>query len=235
MSFFDPTVPILRCKQEALDVQDLEGLLCIDLRLGALSLFSSFYTRIDQVFVVWGWITLAIFSIAQFFPLSWQIQAIFWSVLTLVGCATTIWLTWFWVSVERLRWVAYLWVGLMLLGVSVTDYGVFCGCGNILLNLCPLWLGISAVGYAATGLGMRSRTFLLASIIHVLGIMALPYFPGWQFLATGSIMAGSLLLLAELQWDMRSPQAESALLSEEQRQFNRQQQELRLMESPCRI
>jgi hypothetical protein len=33
MSFFNPAEPILRTKQEALDIQDREGLLSIELKL----------------------------------------------------------------------------------------------------------------------------------------------------------------------------------------------------------
>jgi hypothetical protein len=49
---------------------------------------------------------------------------------------------------------------------------------------------------------------------------------GWQFLATGLVMAGSLLFLSEVQWDMRPP-IEFNLLTLEQRQFNQEQHQLR--------
>jgi hypothetical protein len=35
--------------------------------------------------------------------------------------------------------------------------------------------------------------------------LLLSYFGAWQFLLTGGIMVCNLLLLAQLQWDMRSP------------------------------
>ena len=74
---------------------------------------------------------------------------------------------------------------------------------------------------------MRSRAFILASLVHLLGIAILPYVAGWQFLATGLIMAASLLVFAELQWDMRLPIVEYGLLTLEQKQFNKEQHQLR--------
>ena len=108
MSFFDAREPFIRKKQEALDVQDLQGLLRLRWQVGRVSLFSLLYTRIDQVFVVWGWITGLIFITAQFLPLSWQIQAILWSVLTLAGTLMMTCLAWFWVRVEQLCWLVYV-------------------------------------------------------------------------------------------------------------------------------
>jgi hypothetical protein len=40
--------------------------------------------------------------------------------LTLIGSWGTCHLAWYWVSVERLRWVVYAWVGLMLGGVLLS-------------------------------------------------------------------------------------------------------------------
>ena len=54
----------------------------------------------------------------------------------------------------------------MLGGVPLTDLGIFLGWGQILIHLCDLWLGLSAIGYLCTGLGMRSRTLIISSIIH---------------------------------------------------------------------
>jgi hypothetical protein len=54
MSFFNASEPLIRRKQEALDLQDLQGLLRLRWRVGPVNLFSLLYTRIDQVFVVWG-------------------------------------------------------------------------------------------------------------------------------------------------------------------------------------
>lgn len=226
MSFFTSPGPLLRCKQEALDFQDRQGLLRIHLQLGKITLFSAFYSRIDQTCIIWGLITAAIFITAQFLPLSWTLQAIIWSVLTLVGTVGMVVLTHFWVKVERLVWVLYSWVALMMGGVILTDLSIFLGWGAVLMRLCPLWLGLSAIGYFCTALGMRSRTFLLMGLSHLLGIGILPYVGGWQFLTTGIVMGLSLLLLAEFQWDMRAP-IEYAVLTPEQKQFNREQHQLR--------
>ncbi|HBB35261.1 MAG TPA: hypothetical protein DDZ80_01540 [Cyanobacteria bacterium UBA8803] len=227
MSFFNPTTPILRCKQEALDFQDRQGLLRLHWQIGRNTIVSGFYTRIDQVFILWGLICATIFITAQFLPINWAIQATLWSGLTLIGTVGMIVLTHFWVKVERLIWVLYCWVILMLAGVVVTDLSIFLGWGEVLISLCPLWLGLSAIGYACTGVGMRSRAFILASLVHLLGIAILPYVAGWQFLATGLIMAASLLVFAELQWDMRLPIVEYGLLTLEQKQFNKEQHQLR--------
>jgi hypothetical protein len=226
MSFFNPAEPILRTKQEALDIQDREGLLSIELKIGDKTLISAFYSRIDQAFVVWGLISAAIFSTAQFVPISWVTQAGFWSVLTLIGTVAMVLLTHFWVKVERLRWLLYSWVILMVAGVVVTDLSIFLSWGEILMRLCPMWLGLSALGYFWTAIGMRSRAFLLTSIVHLIGIALLPYVGGWQFLTTGLVMAVNLLMLAGVQWDMRPP-IEYNLLTLEQKQFNKEQFQLR--------
>lgn len=227
MVLFKKTEPIFRRKQKDLDVQDLTGLIRLQLQVRRRTLLHRFYTRIDQVFVLWGSVTAAIFITAQFSPLSWTLQAWLWSGLTLVATGTMTWLTFFWVRVERLQWVLALWSVLMITGVIVTDLGIFLGLGQVLMHLCELWLGLCAIGYLGTGLGARSRAFLLAGTIHLMGILLMPYVLGWQFLSAGLIMAGSLLVFAETQWDMRPPIEDYALLSSEQRQFNKQQQQLR--------
>ncbi|MBD0361471.1 MAG: hypothetical protein ICV55_01570 [Coleofasciculus sp. C3-bin4] len=226
MTFFNPSEPIIRSKQEALDFQDRQGLLSLDIKLGDKTLISVFYTRIDQVFILWGLISAAIFITAQFAPISWVIQAGLWSILTLIGTVGMVVLTHFWVKVERLRWVLYFWVILMLTGVVLTDLSIFLSWGPILMRLCPMWMGLSALGYFGTGVGMRSRAFTLASIVHLLGIAVLPYLGGWQFLSTGIVMAASLLMFAGVQWDMRPP-IEYNLLTREQKQFNEKQYQLR--------
>ena len=226
MTFFNPAEPIIRSKQESLDFQDRQGLIYFHLRIRNKTLFSTFYTRIDQVFLLWGLISAAIFISAQFIHLSWVIQAGYWSVLTLIGTVGMVELTHFWVKVERLQWLLYGWVILMLGGVVLTDLSIFLGWGEVLMRLCPLWLGLIAFGYFCTGVGMRSRAFITASIIHLLGISTLPYVGGWQFLATGIVMAVSLLIFAGVQWDMRPP-IEYNLLTLEQKQFNEKQYKLR--------
>ncbi len=224
------TEPLLRFKQKELDIQDLCGLLKVHGRIGQKTLFSRFYTRIDQVFLLWGIITGVIFVTAHFFPISWHFQAIIWSTLTLVGSVVMACLTHFWVTVEQLRWIVYLWIGLMVIGLGITDVGIFAGIGVILINLCPLWLGLTAIGYIFMGMGMSSQTFIISGFIHLLGIELLDYFVQWQFLLTGLIMASCLFLLAELQWDMRPP-IESQVLTAEERDFNRQQNKLRQSQS----
>ncbi|HAJ63680.1 MAG TPA: hypothetical protein DCP31_34320, partial [Cyanobacteria bacterium UBA8543] len=111
-------------------------------------------------------------------------------------------------------------------GVVLTDLSIFLSWGQVLVNLCPMWLGLSAFGYFCTGIGMRSRAFILAGLIHLLGIVLLPCVCSWQFLGTGLVMAVSLLMFAGVQWDMRPP-IEYDMLSLEQRQFNKAQYQLR--------
>ncbi|WP_315786148.1 hypothetical protein [Fischerella sp. JS2] len=229
MTFLPLSQPLLRDKQEDLDVQDLQGLLRLNWKLGKFNLWSGFYTRIDQVFIFWGLICAGIFITAQFLPVSWYTQAILWSFLTLIGSVSMIILTWFWVSVEKLRWLLYGWVILMITGVTLTNLGIFYGWSTVLINLCPLWLTITALGYLLTAWGVRSRTFLLMAIIHCISIAILPLCGGWQFGATGIVMAISLLVLAEWQWDMRQPIEDYDLLTPEQKLFNQQQYERRLV------
>ncbi len=231
MISFNSAEPIIRRKQKALDFQDRQGLLQLKLQISSKTLFNSIYTRIDQVFVVWGLVTAIIFFTAQFAPIDWITQATFWSVLTGIGTMGMTVLTHFWVKVERLRWVLYTWIVLMLGGVIVTDLSILLGWGSVLMHLCHLWLGLSAVGYICTGLGLRSRAFIMAGLFHVLGILALPLCIGWQFLATGLVMTANLLMFAETQWDMRPPINNYGLLTQEQKEFNREQYLIRQTES----
>ena len=227
MSFFNHNQPILSRKQAELDIQDRQGLLQLKFSLRDKTLFSTSYTRIDQVFVLWGVISALIFMTAQFNPISWTIQAYIWSAITVTGTIAMFNMTHFWVKVERLRWVLYTWSGLMLGGLMLTNLSIFLGWGPILMYLCHLWLGLSGIGYLATGLGLRSRALLVSATIHGLGMLVLPYCLGWQFLATGLIMTTNLLVFAEIQWDMRPPIANYDLLTEEQKQFNQEQYKLR--------
>ena len=139
------------------------------------------------------------------------------------------WLAWFWVKVERFRWLIYLWSALVLIGLALTDYGIFMGSGIILSNLCPLWLMLCALGYGAMGLGMRSRTFLMVAALHSLAIPALSLAPAYQFSMTAIVMSSCLFFLAEVQWDMRPPVFSEAL-SPEQNAFNRTQHQLRTLQ-----
>ncbi|WP_232214589.1 hypothetical protein [Rubidibacter lacunae] len=212
----------MRPKQSELDIQDLRGLLQVRLQLGTVQLHSAFYTRVDQALLLWSSIAIAIFATAQFSPLSWVFQAYLWTALTITGTIIVATLTRFWARVEQLSWVVRMWGLLTISGVVLTDLGIFLGWGIVLMNLCPLWFGIVALGYFFTGIGLRSRTFLGIGSIHLLAISLLPLVLGWQFLFTGLVIGGSLVLLSELQWDMRPP-VESPTLSASERQFNRQQ------------
>ena len=231
MLLFNSAEPIIRRKQHALDFQDRQGLLKLKLKISNKTLLDNIYTRIDQVFVVWGLITAVIFFTAQFMPIDWRTQAAFWSILTVAGTLGMSTLTYFWVKVERLRWVLYAWIVLMLGGVAITDYGIYYGSATILTYLCHLWLGLSALGYFCTGVGLRSRAFIIAGLFHALGIAILPLCVGWQFLATGLVMTINLLMFAETQWDMRLPIDNYGILTEEQKEFNRQQYLIRQIES----
>ncbi|MEO0539993.1 MAG: hypothetical protein AAFZ80_03900 [Cyanobacteria bacterium P01_A01_bin.105] len=224
MFWFSNNGPILRWKQAALDVQDIRGLLTLHWQWGDRTLFRYHFTRIDQVFLLWGWVTACIFLTAQFCSISWTTQTVLWSGLTLTGIVAMVRLAWFWVRVERLRWLMYLWSGLMVGGIAATAWGIFGGVGWILLNLCGLWLMLCAVGYLAMALGMESRSFLGAAAVH--GLAALTLAPAWQFVTTALVMAGSLWLFACVQWDMRLP-IEPDVLSPEEIAFNRSQQALR--------
>jgi hypothetical protein len=146
--------------------------------------------------------------------------------LTLSGTAIMAVLTLFWVKVERVSWILYSWAILMISGLVLTDCSIFAGWGFWLLHLCDLWLGLSAIGYFCTGLGLRSRTFMAIGLTHLFAIGLLPFVAPWQYLTTGIVIAGCLILLSELQWDMRSP-IDNSLLTEEEKEFNRIQQQRR--------
>ena len=205
MTFFNYSVPPLRRKQLNIEVQDLEGLWQVKFSLGKDRFYSQFYTCLDRTCLLWSLLLIPIFGTAQFFSLSWMLQAGLWSALSLVGTAAMVSMTYSWVKIERLIWVLYGWVILMLLGLLLTDVAIFLSWEKVLANLCPLWLGMSGIGYLGTGFAVRSRALLAASLFHLLGILIVPYTDGWSFLFTGTLMVFSLLVLAELQWDMRQP------------------------------
>lgn len=203
MSFFNQAVPILRSKGGALDMQNRPGVLRLQFKIRGQHPVYLSYTRIDQMFVVWGLISALIFITGQFSPISWTIQAVVWSILTVVGIVAMVILSHAWAKQERLIWVLYLWVILMLIGVTGTDLGIFLGWGAMLMHLSHLWLFLSALGYLASGYALRSRALILAGLAHLLTITILPYVGGWQFLTTGLLMAANLLFFAEMRWDMR--------------------------------
>jgi hypothetical protein len=201
MNFFNNSVPPLRRKQATLDIQDMEGCWQLHWRIGKLKVYSTFYTRLDQAFIVWALLLIPMFLTAQFLPVSWNLQAAVWSICSVIGTAIMVSLTHSWAKRRKVNWVLYCWVVLVVVGVILTDLAVFVGWGEVLLNLCPLWLGLSALGYLCTGWGVRSRTLLFTGMLHLLGIFILPYIIGWQFLASGMLMIFCLLLLAEFEWD----------------------------------
>ncbi|BAZ41565.1 hypothetical protein NIES4101_75310 [Calothrix sp. NIES-4101] len=201
MSFFNDSVPPLRRKRSTLDIHDLEGLWQVNWQIGQIKLYSTFYTRIDQAFILWSLLLIPMFVTAQFLPISWSLQAALWSVLSCLGTGIMMSWTSYWVKRRQVEWVLYCWAFLMVIGVIVTNLGILFSWGEVLLNLCPLWLGLSAFGYLCTGFGVRSRTIIGTGILHAIAIFLLPYFSGWQFLATGTLMVSCLLLLAEFEWD----------------------------------
>ncbi|MEG4171016.1 MULTISPECIES: hypothetical protein [unclassified Microcoleus] len=205
MTFFNYSVPPLRRKPLNIEVQDLEGLWQVQFSLGKDRFYSQFYTCLDRTCLLWSLLLIAMFGTAQFFSVSWMLQAGLWSALSLVGTAAMVSMTYSWVKIERLIWVLYGWVILMLLGLLLTDLAIFLCWEKLLANLCPLWLGMSGIGYFGTGFAVRSRALLAASLFHLLGILIVPYTGDWSFLFTGTVMVFSLLVLAELQWDMRQP------------------------------
>lgn len=200
-NFFNRELPLLRRKESAFAIADLPGLVRIHWTLGDTTLFSTFYTRIDQACLLWGLLSGIIFVTAQFSPLDWGIQAILWSTLTGVGTIATVTLSPYWTKVEPLNRVFSAWVVLMLAGTGLTDLSVFLGWSRVLVQVCPLWLGITTIGYLYTGLEMRSRAFLLMSLVPLLGMALVPFLGCWQFSATGFLIGVSMLLLAEFQWD----------------------------------
>lgn len=226
MTFFHPSRPVLRPKQQALNIQDLEGILQVNLRFGHKSLYKTTYTKVDLGIMLWVPIVSIIFTTAQFSPISWQTQAILWSALSLIGTIVMTVLTRYWTKAERVTWVLYAWGLLAIAGLVITDLAIFQGWPLILINLCPLWLGLSAVGYILTGIGLRSRALLLCGLAHAGAIFLLPYVMAWQFIFTGLVMKACLIVLAELQWDMR-PSIDSPWLTREQKEFNRRQHQLR--------
>ncbi|MBD1829504.1 hypothetical protein NDI47_01060 [Microcoleus vaginatus GB1-A2] len=214
MTFFNYSVPPLRRKQFNMEVQELEGLWQVQFPLGKDRFYSKCYTCLDRVCLLWSFLLIPMFGTAKFFPMSWRLQPGLWSVLSLVDTAAMVSMTYSWVKIERLTWVLYGWVILMLLGLLLTDLGIFLGWEKVLPNLCPLWLGMSVIGYFGTGLAVDSRALLATIFFHLSGILILPYTGAWSFLFTAAVMVFSLLVLAELQWDMRHPINYAALTPE---------------------
>lgn len=198
--WFDRSVP-LRRKRSAFEIEDLPGLWRIHWQLGKTIILSTFYTRIDQACILWGVISTLIFATAQFLAIDWQIQAFLWSGLSLVGTLSMAKLSQCWRTIKPLKDVIDAWVILMLVGITLTDLSIFLSWGELMARLCPLWLGINAIGYLFTGIRIRSRAFAWIGGLSFLAIVLLPYVGGWEFLTTGLVTGVSALLIAELQWD----------------------------------
>lgn len=207
MTFFESQQPILKKKQLFLDQSQLHTLKCVEFNFqSALKIpLCGIYTCIDQAMAIWGLISAIIFINAQFLPISWTNQAVIWSIATCIGILLMFILTYSWTILEGISWLLYLWIGLMLIGMILTDLAIAFGHGIILGNLCNVWLALSAIGYAITGWAMRSRAFLLAGALHSLTMLFLPLFIGRQFLVTGIVMATNLFIFTEAQWDMLLP------------------------------
>ncbi|MEO6863248.1 MAG: hypothetical protein ABI180_17190 [Microcoleus sp.] len=75
ISFLNCSVPSLRRQQLNLEVQDLEGLWHFEFPLGKKRSYSTFYTGLDRACLMWGLLLIPMFGTAQFFPVSWMLQA----------------------------------------------------------------------------------------------------------------------------------------------------------------
>lgn len=201
MSFFNFDLPICVRKKSAFDIQDLPGLWRIHWQIGDFTLLSSYYTRHDQACLFWGLLSSVIFATVQFLPISWLTQAIYLTGLTFVGVVVMVGLTLCLLAEIQFAQVLWCWILLMLIGILITDLSVFLGWGYILANMCPLWLVLSGIGYFLTGIGLRSRMFMLLSLIHFAAIWVLPLVGVWQPLTTGFVISTCVFSIAELQWD----------------------------------
>lgn len=161
------------------------------------------FTELDQAFVAWGLIALAIFAIAQFSTLSWSDQAVIDAALTGIGVAGTSGLTWQIATIAKLRWVVFLWASLMCVGMALTAYGIFGGVAVILANLCGLWMGLCALGYGMMAVGMGSLSFSACFCLHGFAIASIYSHPECQFLISGLVMSLALFFFSVVPWDMR--------------------------------
>ena len=205
MYFFKPQQPILQKKKLSLESNDLALMNPLTVKFVEKLNLCGLYTCIDQAMLIWGLLSGVIFISAQFLPISWMDQAIFWSIMTLAAVISMLLLTYSWTIVEQVTQVVFLWAWLMILGVIITDYAIVTSWGFVLLHLCDLWLMLSGIGYAITGWILHSRAFLLAAIVHSGTTLILPWLSSWQFLVTGLVMMSNLLIFSERQWDMLLP------------------------------
>lgn len=192
---------VFRLKPSLPNPEELPGLLRLRWAGARRVWLDTYFTRLDQALALWGCVTAVIFWIGQLSPLAWRVQAIADSILTLWAIALTFWLIWQWTRVNPFRWVVYFWSFLMLLGMGLTDYGIFRPLGALLPYLCPGWLGLCSLGYLITSLGMQSSALALMSLIHLCAIPLTFVFPAWQFSLTGLVVSGSLWALATWQWE----------------------------------
>jgi len=208
MSFFDDSVPPIRRKPTNLKLAPHEKLWDVTYSMGKHQFYSTFYTRPDGACLFWALLLIPIFVIPQFFSVSWRPMAVLSSGSGLVGLAMMVYFAHIWVKLQRVIWVLYCWVILIVMGLVLTDLAIFLGWGGVLINLCSLWLGLCAIGYWCTGLAVHSRAIIGVGFVHLFAIGILPYVGGWLFLFTGTVMVLSLLILAEFRWDMISASVE---------------------------
>jgi len=205
MRFFKPHQPILQTKQLSLNPQQLTLMKCLIIKPLKTIHLCGIYTCIDQAMIIWGVVAAIIFMTAQFSPFNWVHQATFWSIITLIGVILMTVLTYSWTVLEKISWLLYTWIILMVVGIIITDCAIAYNWSFIVSHLCALWLILSGIGYGFTGWGMRSRAFFISSIIHLSAIFILPYFISWQFFITGIVMMSNLFIFSEVQWDMLLP------------------------------
>ncbi|WP_179228591.1 hypothetical protein [Leptolyngbya ohadii] len=203
MSFFDYSIPLLRCKSVCSESYADQKVWFVDWRIGKYCPYSSVYTRADQACIFWAVLVLPIFAVGQFSALDWTVQAILWTIASLFGLFLMVYLAKDWAKNKHVVWLLYCWSILIIAGLFLTDLGVFLRSSRVLGNLCSLWLAISSVGYLCSSVALHSRAFCVTGIIHLSAIWILPYMGGFQFLFTGTTMVFFLLILAELQWDMK--------------------------------
>ncbi|NEQ51470.1 MAG: hypothetical protein F6K11_15230, partial [Leptolyngbya sp. SIO3F4] len=172
-------MPIFQLKQSLVDPVDLHGIIKIQFGRQDSTFISTYLTRLDQALIAWGIVTAAIFLVAHFYILDWHTQAIIWSVFSCIAIAISGKLTWFWVTTRNQRWILYSWSVLVVLGLCLTDYGILSGWGLVLRHLCTLWLGISAIGYMITGIGIQAQALVLIGLIHAGTIFTLPILASW--------------------------------------------------------
>lgn len=202
MSFFDYSVAPLRRKPTHLDIEPHPKIWSVCWSIGKHKFYSTVYTRLDLACILWALLLIPMFVTPQFFSVSWKVQAVLWSVLSLVGLAAMVGFADDWVKIKRISWALGCWVILIFVGLLLTDLGIFLAWSEVLANLCSLWLGLSALGYWCTGLVVHSRAIIVIGFVHLGGILVLPYVGVWQFLFTGGVMEFSLILLAEFRWDI---------------------------------